>query len=804
MDFKKTLPFLLAIITFIVIALIYFSPVLEGKQILQSDIVQHTGMSKEIQDFRETNHAEPYWTNAAFSGMPAFQVSTLYPNDFIKQIDKVFRFLPRPADYMFLYFIGFFILMLVLKTDWKLAILGALAFGLSTYLIIILGVGHNAKAHAVGYFPLVIAGILLVFQGKYVWGFVLTTLSVALEINTGHVQMTYYLLFILFFIGLFEFINKLKEKKIFDFAKQIAVLLFAALLAIGMNMNHLLPTKEYSKESTRSKSELTINPDGSPKKASGGLDKDYITEYSYGFAETFNLFIPGFTGGGNSEDFGQDSETYRLLKSKISISDAKDFVKHAPGYWGNQPIVAAPAYIGAVIIFLFVLGIFIVPNKYKYWLLASVILSLLLSWGKNLNFLTDFFIDYFPMYNKFRAVSSIQVIMELAIPIMGVLALQQFLFNDHFDKNQKEKYLKLAFYITGGLALLFTLVGTSLFSFDTPHDAEYDQMLSGLADAFVQDRKNLFFHDSLRTFILVLLSATGLWLWLKNKVKSTPIILLLGILLIFDGFSIAKRYVNNEDFVRASKVKEPFEMSEADKAILQDKSYYRVANFNANPMNDGSTSYFHKSIGGYHAAKPRRYQELFEYQIANGNQEVLNMLNTKYIIGRDQNGQTQVQVNDLAYGNAWFANDIVWVNNANEEIKALDSLNKNKVVFNNVFKKSIPANVANDSIAQIKLTHYAPNKLTYESNANSEQIALFSEMYYPHGWKATINGKNAEIFRANYVLRALVVPAGKNEITFSFEPEVINKGGNISLISFITFIVLTSIAIIYQLKFRKN
>lgn len=804
MNFKKTLPYLLAIFLFIVVAIIYFSPVLEGKQILQSDIVQHIGMSKEIQDYRETHQTEPYWTNAAFGGMPAYQVSTLFPNDFVKNIDKVIRFLPRPADYMFLYFIGFFILMLVLKTDWKLAILGALAFGLSTYLIIILGVGHNAKAHAVGYFPLVIAGVLLVFQGKYIWGFILTSLSAALEINTGHVQMTYYLLFVLFFIGLFEFIDKFKNKQLINFSKEITVLLLAGVLAAGMNMNHLLPTKEYSKESTRSQSELTTNPDGSPKKVSSGLDKDYITEYSYGIIETLNLFIPGFTGGGNSENFGQNSETYRLLKSKISLKDARNFVKHAPGYWGNQPIVAAPAYIGAVIIFFFVLGIFMVPKKYKYWLLASIILSLLLSWGKNLNFLTDIFINYFPLYNKFRAVSSIQVILELAIPIMGILALQQFLFNNDFDPKLKEKYLKFSFYITGGIALFFVLFGTSLFSFETPHDAEYDQMLTGLADAFVQDRKNLLFNDSLRSLILVLIAASGLWVWLKNKVKTLPIILLFGMLLLFDGFTIAKRYVNDDDFVNASEVKEPFKITDADKAILKDKSYYRVANFNVNPMNDGSTSYFHKSIGGYHAAKPRRYQELFEYQIANGNQEVLNMLNTKYFIIRDQNRQDQVQINDFAYGNAWFANDVVWANNADEEIKTLDSVNKNKVIFNTNFKKIVPSNIKNDSTAQIKLMHYAPNKLTYESIAHTAQIAVFSEMYYPHGWKAKINGKDVEIMRANYVLRSLVVPAGKNEITFSFEPEVIKKGGNISLISFITFILLTLLAIIYQYKLRHN
>lgn len=392
MTLKKLIPYLTALIAFMAVSLLYFSPVLEGKKILQSDIVQFTGMSKEIQDYREKYGEEPYWTDAAFGGMPAYQVSTLFSNDYIKKLDNIIRFLPHPAGYLFLYFISFFVLMMVLKIDWRLAILGALGFGFSTYYIVILGVGHNAKAHAIGYFPLVLAGVLLVFQKRYVAGFILTTLASALEITAGHVQMTYYLFFVLFFLGLSELYDAFKQKQVPDFLKSVAILVIAALLAVGMNANHLLPTREYAKESTRSKSELTINPDGSPKEITEGLDKSYITEYSYGIGETFNLFIPRFKGGGNAENIGTGSETYQLLKTKISSSDAKDFVKHAPMYWGDQPIVAAPAYIGAVLIFLFVLGIFLVDTKYKYWLLASIMLSLLLSWGKNLSFFNRSFL----------------------------------------------------------------------------------------------------------------------------------------------------------------------------------------------------------------------------------------------------------------------------------------------------------------------------------------------------------------------------------------------------------------------------
>ncbi len=805
MNFKSIIPTLIAIASFVIISLIYFSPVLEGKKILQSDIVQFTGMSKEIQDFRAENHREPYWTDAAFGGMPAFQVSTYFPHDFIKIIDKIIRFLPRPADYLFLYFFGFFILMSVLKVDWRLAIFGSIAFGLSTYLIVILGVGHNAKAHAIGYFPIVLAGVLLVFQRRYLWGFILTTLASALEISAGHVQMTYYLFFVLLLLGVSEFVMALKEKQILMFSKAVLVLLISALLAVGMNANHLLPTREYAKESTRSKSELTINPDGSPRENTGGLDRNYITEYSYGIAESFNLFIPRFTGGGNAENLGKDSETFRFLKEKIGYSEAKDFSTHAPTYWGTQPIVAAPAYIGAVFIFLFILSFFLLSNKSKGWLLGSIALALMLSWGKNLNFLTNFFIDFVPMYDKFRAVSSIQVILELGIPILAMLALHQFIFNEKLDVKMKEKALLYATSIAGGLALFFVIVGTHWFSFESVMDAEYDKMIPGFTDALIQDRKSIFISDSIRTLVFVLLTAGGLWAFVKNKLNTGSVIVIIGLLMVIDMVFVAKKYVNNDDFVRASKVESPFEPTDVDKAILEDKSHYRVANFTVNPLNDASTSYFHKSIGGYHAAKPLRYQELFEYQIAaKSNYEVLNMLDTKYIIGATKQGEMQVELNDSAYGNAWFVNDIIWVKNANEEIMALDSLKKNKAVVHEKYRALIPKNGwVVDSTATIKLEKYQPDALIYKSSSHLPQVALFSEMYYPKGWKATVDGKEFEIFRANYVLRALYIPAGTHQIVFKFEPEVIRQGGTISLLSFILFIVAVGLVLGY-VQLKKN
>lgn len=788
---KQLLPYLIAFVTFTLVALAYFSPVLEGKKIFQSDIAQFRGMSKEIKDFREEHQSEPYWTNAAFSGMPAYQVSAYFPHDYIKKLDKLIRFLPRPADYLFLYFFGFFVLMLVLKVDWRLAILGALAFGFSTYLIIIIGVGHNAKAHAIGYMPFVLAGVLLIFKKKYFIGFILTTSAVALEIVAGHIQMTYYLFFMLLAVGIVQFLTALKEKELLQFFKSVSVLLIAGFLGILINANHLLPTREYAKESTRSPSELTITPDGKAKEASTGLDRAYITEYSYGFLETFNLFIPRLMGGGNAENLGTDSHTYYFLKDKIGVKQAKEFAKNAPTYWGNQPIVAAPAYIGAILIFLFVLSLFLLKSNEKKWLVASIILALLLSWGKNFSLLTNFFIDYVPLYNKFRAVTSIQVLIELAVPILAILGLQKLFFDEKTPALQKEKALKIAVMITAGIALFFLLFGGSWFAFEGGNDAYYDSMIPGFSEALIQDRKSLLFNDSLRSLILVLVSAGILWLFIKKKIKQNIAFVLLGSLLLFDGVGIAKQYVNKSDFKSAINIEKPFKATKADLAILQDKGHYRVVNFSLNPMNDGSTSYFHKSIGGYHAAKPRRYQELFNHQIAKNNMEVLHMLNTKYLILADEKGNLQVQKNEEAYGNAWFVTDIQWVASADEEIKALDSLSKSQAILHEKYKNLIPENNwSTDTDASISLVSHQANKIVYSSLSQTDQLTVFSEIYYPHGWKAFVNGTEYEILRVNYVLRGLFIPKGKHEIVFKFEPEVVKKGGLYSLIGYLLFVGL--------------
>lgn len=801
MNLKKFLPFAIAIIVFAIASVLYFNPVLSGKQIKQSDITQFIGMSKDVKEYRAEKGEEPYWLDNAFSGMPAYQVSAYYPNDFVRYIDRVIRFLPRPADYLFLYFLSFFVLLTALKVDWKLAILGSLSFGFSTYLIIIFGAGHNAKAHAIGYMPMVIAGVIYIFRKRYLLGFVLTALTMALEIYSNHPQMTYYLGFCLLILAIVEFIEAFKTRTLPVFLKQSLILVAAMLIGIGANSTRLLAMKEYADYSTRGKSELTITPEGTPKEKSTGLDKNYITEYSYGIAETFNLMIPRFMGGGTVEELGENSNFYQILEQNAGRSVAKDYSSQVLTYWGKQPIVEAPAYIGAIVFFLFFLGIFLVKGRLKYWLVAATIFSIVLSWGKNFSIITDFFIDYIPLYNKFRAVSSIQVVAELCVPLLGILALKEF-FSSETTSEEKENAVKKAFYIVGGISLLFLLFGSSLFAFEGLRDAQYmgiEKQLPGIIDALISDRKSMLFNDSLRSLLLVLAVAGMLWFYLKGKLKQVPVLIVLGGLIIFDLVSIDTNYVNKEDFTSARRVQKPFTATKADTEILKDKGYYRVANFSVSPMQDGRTSYFHNSIGGYHAAKMKRYQELFDYQIAKNNMEVLNMLNTKYFIISDE----QFQENSEANGNAWFVTSLKEIDSANEEIIALDSLRtKTEAVINSKeFKVGVDA-FEKDSTATISLKKKDLTELVYESNTSSNQFAVFSEIYYKDGWKAYIDGESVPYYRVNYILRGLNVPVGKHTITFKYEPTVIKTG---SLLSMFCYALLLIVPIgWFMIKRRKN
>ena len=804
---KKLLSHVLVLLGFVIISLAYFSPVLKGKVIYQNDIVQYIGMSKQQKDFKAQTGEETYWTNSAFGGMPTYQLGARYPHNYIKKLDLALRFLPRPTDYLFLYLLSFYVFLLVLKVDFKLAALGALAFGFSTYLIIILGVGHNSKAHAIAYMPLVLSGIILVFQKKYIIGFLLTTIAMGLELVANHFQMTYYLMFLVIVLGIAYLVDAYKKQVLPHYFKSIGVLVAAVVLAMALNATNFLATNQYVKESKRSKSELTINPDGTPKEVTPGLDRDYITQFSYGFVETFNLFIPRFTGGGNAEDVGKDSATYEAFrKLGATTSQAAQEAKRAPTYWGDQPIVEAPAYVGAVILFLFVFALFLVKGRLKWWLVGGTLFSLLLSYGKNLGFLTNFFIDYIPLYNKFRAVSSIQVILELCIPALAIFGLVR-LFNDFEKKDDKLKALKYSALITGGITIAFLLFKSSLFDFVGMNDGYYRQSYGqNFVDALKTDRIAMFTQDGIRTLILVLLSAGAIYLFLKEKLKEKWIIVAFCGLVLFDLVGVDRRYVNNDDFISGVKMAKPFEASEVDKYILNDTSHYRVFDLVSGAS---KPSYFHNSLNGYNAAELRRYREVFDFYITQNSISVLNMLNTKYIVAQDEEGNPFPYENEDANGNAWFIKNLEKVDSANKEITSLDSLdNKNKAIYSShrAFEsiQNIKSDFVKDSLASIKLSEVKPNYLKYQSINENEGFAVFSEIYYPSGWKTFIDGKETSHIRVNYILRGMLIPAGHHVIEFKFDPDVVKTGSKITLASSILLGLLLLGGLFYEFKKNKS
>jgi hypothetical protein len=600
--------------------------------------------------------------------------------------------------------------------------------------------------------------------------------------------MTYYLLFTILIFGIVWLIDAIQKKQLQDFFKSVAIVTVAVVLAVGINATRLLSMKEYADHSTRGKTALTINADGTLKKVTDGLSKEYITEYSYGIAETFNLLIPRFMGGGTVEDLDENSNFYEAIQTKYGVQAANEYSKQVLTYWGDQTIVEAPAYIGAVVFFLFFLGVFLVKGKLRNWLLAATVFSIVLSWGKNLDLITNFFIDYVPLYNKFRAVSSIQVIAELCVPLLGILALKEF-FSSEVSSEEKQKALKKALYVLGGITLFFMLFGSSLFAFDGFRDGTLSQFkIDGLVDALIADRKALMFQDSLRSFVLISISFGLLWLFLKNKLNQTKTIVVVAALILFDLVSVDLNYVNAQDFKRARSIEKPFTLNDADRQILEDTGHYRVGNFAGNVMQDGRTSYFHQSIGGYHAAKMGRYQELFDYQIAKNNMGALNMLNTKYFIV----GANQVQVNPDANGNAWFVHEVIKVNSADEEMKALDNLKTKQAAVIDVsyLKSTISFPKEIDTTASIQLTKYDVTTLEYSSNSTIAQFAVFSEIYYKEGWNAFIDGKSNPHYRVNYVLRGMLIPAGEHTVVFKFEPTVIKSGTTITSISYLLLLFI--------------
>ena len=786
------MPHIAALIVFLVISFAYFTPALEGKVLRQGDNIHFRGMSKEIADFRAEYHEEPLWTNSMFGGMPAYLISTVYSSNLFRYVDKYISLnLHIPVKYLFLTLAGFYFLLVVgFRMDPWLSIAGAIAFAFSSYFFIIEAAGHNSKAHSIAYMAPVIAGVIIGFRGKLLWGGMLTGVFLALQITANHPQITYYTLFIVLFFGMTYLVQAIKEKALLQFFKIVGVLSIALILAVGVNITSLWLVKEYGEVTIRGKSELT-NDQGN---RTSGLDKDYIlNDYSYGIDETMNLFIPNFKGGASS-GFDSKSKTYQELKA-ANVQGAKQIVERSPlSYWGTQRFTSGPVYIGAAIIFLFVLGLFLVRGPVKWWLAGAVLISILLAWGKNFMFLSDIFIHYVPGYNKFRTVSMILVIAEFAIPLLGMLAVKN-IFDGKIAKKEFLKGLRYTLYIVGGVALFFVVFPGMLFDFSAPVDEQLRAAgwPAQLMEAVHDDRKHLLQMDAFRSLVFVLLTAGLLSAFVYGKIKSSYFILSLVLIFLADMWPVNKRYLNDDNFTTRKAIKEPFQATAANLFILQDKDPdFRVLNLTVDTYNDASTSWFHKSIGGYHGAKIRRYQDLISQHIARNNMHVLNMLNTKYFIVPGENKQPEARMNPSALGNAWFVNTFKLVENPDAEINALTDFDPvNEAIVDKRFANYFEGfNDESDSTAHISLISYQPNYLVYESSSTKEGFVIFSEIYYENGWNAYIDGEQVPYVRANYVLRAMRVPAGEHKIEFKFHPKAFYTGQKISLASSIILLLL--------------
>jgi len=781
---KDYLTHLVCVLILTLISVTYFYPVLSNKSIQQSDISQFLGMSKQIVDHRENFNEEPYWLDNAFLGMPSYQVSAKYPFDLLYYIDQAIRFLPRPADYLFLYLLSFYFLIISLNINYRYALFGAIAFGFSTYLIIILGVGHNTKALALGYLPFVVAGFLMILRGNYLKGFLISSLFLGLQVHANHYQMTYYTLIMLLVLVLVHYYDFLKSKELKKIYKSFFVFISVGLLALLMNSPSLLATKEYSEFSTRSKSDITINADGSAKKSLSGLDKEYITEYSYGVLESLNLIFPRFMGGGSSERIREDSKLMNFIRS-LDANQAQQVYQYSKVYWGNQPIVAAPAYIGISIFFIFLLSLLLVNDLNRKWILIAISISLFLSWGKNFSFLTDLMIDYFPLYDKFRAVSSIQIIIEFCIPLFAVMGLRKF-FSNNTKEIQKLNSLKYASVFLVSLILVFYFFGTSILDFKSDFEifSQYPEILNLL----IEERQYVFKSDVLRSLIIVVCCSITFYLFVKKIIKKDLTFLIITLIVIFDLWIVDKNYVNSDQFVKKSLVEIPFQKTIADKAILKDDSDFRVFE----PMggfSNARTSYFHKSIAGYHAAKPKRIQNLYDFYISKNNFDVLNMLNVKYIIQNSEDNPLGVTRNPNNLGNAWFVENIINVKNSDEELLELKNIDLSNTCLSQnseIINTSFQLNETNE----IKLISRKANQLIYSSKTDSNQFAVFSEAFYNNGWQAYVDNKPVSHFKVNYLLRGMEMPKGTHEIKFEFKPEVINTGFYLSLLSYLIFISL--------------
>lgn len=794
------------ILFFFILAAIYMSPVFDGKIIQQGDALKWQAMAKEQQDFHKSTGDYAVWNSSMFSGMPGYQItSSPSPNIFGKTNNILhLNHLGYGANIgiIFMYLLGFYVCLLALGCSPWLSLLGALAFGLGSYNLIIIEAGHITKAHAMALMAPILGGMMLTFKRKYVWGGILFTLALGLQIACNHIQITYYTMLAAIILGVIYFIYSLKDKWFKSFVLGVGVLLVGCVIAVGGNARLLFVNQEYAKYTMRGGSEITVTPedlykDGEAKSiaASNGLDKDYAFSWSYGKAETYTLLVPGAYGGGSGETVGRESEFYKNFRQE-----------QAPLYWGDQPFTSGPVYFGAIIIFLFIFGLFVVKGPDRWWLLLATILAILMSWGKNLMGFNGFLFDNLPLYNKFRTPSMSLVIANVTMVLMAVLALKAI-----FDKENPidTKKLNRGLYISTGVSagfILLMMVLSSSFSFsgvsDTQMAAQYKEQWSFIQDILVKDRKALFMSDSWRSLIFIVLSAGLLWLYINNKIKKSGIIIgILACLVLIDLWGVDKRYLNDTKFVTEKRLK--LKPSQNDQIIDQYAAQfkdedYRVFDLSTNTFNDSQPSAFHHQIGGYHAAKLRRYQDLIDFYISRHiNMDVLNMLNARYFVVPGQNGQPMVQRNPEALGNAWFVNEYQLVEDPNAEILALNSFGPaDTAIIDKRFASMVQdKNLERDSNSVITMEHqkpYNPDYVVYKTKTSKEQLAVFSEVYYAPDWKAYIDGKPAEYLRVNYILRAMVVPAGEHKIEFKCEAPLMHKLDKVTLLFSILFVVVVA------------
>lgn len=833
---KKFLPDLLAILAFILISFVYFFPAdIENRILFQHDIAAGAGAGQEAKEYYEQTGERTRWTNSIFGGMPTYQIAPSYDTSKpLQWVQKVYQlFLPNYVSLTFILMLGFYILLRAFGLPAWLAGLGGVMWAFSSYFFILISAGHIWKFITLAYIPPTLAGIVLAYRGRLLLGGIVTAVFIALQIASNHVQMSYYFLFVILFLVGAYFEDAWRNKTLPQFFKASAILIVAALVGVATNLTNLYHTYTYSKETMRSKSELVQTGDAA-KQTSSGLDRDYITNWSYGIGETWTLLVPNFNGGSSAAALSQ-SETAMEKANPMYGGLYSSF----PQYFGSQPWTAGPVYVGAFVLFLFVLGCFIVKGPLKWALIGATLFSILLSWGKNFMPLTDFFIDYIPMYNKFRAVSSILVIAEFTIPLLAIFALKRILEEPGIWKENKKAF-GISFVLTAGVALLLYIAPGSLNSSFVParevqmlQNAVDQQMipaseLSGILTSLTNMREALVSADALRSFIIIIIGCVLLWLYATGKLRQSFTIAGIALLCLGDMWTVNKRYLHDDQFVPRSIQTETFNKTKADELILQDKSPdYRVLNFTTSTFDENNTAYWHKSVGGYHAAKLRRYQEMIDRHIkpemqavfkeiaASGGKmdsvdagkfQVLNMLNTKYFIFPvNQQGETAPILNPHAFGNAWFVDQVQYVGNANEEIDAVGKADlKNTAIVDAKFKEALKGaaeGLRADSASTVKLVSYAPNHLIYETSSPKDGVVVFSEIYYQPGWQATIDGQPADIARANYILRAMNVPAGTHTIEMRFDPQSLHVTEGIAYSALILLLIgIIAIAWIYYKK----